>query len=69
MEKEGNVICNKACLAVKGYCQEKWIDYEVTFSKVDRLELVRIFLAYVAHKNFEVYQMDVKCAFLNRELE
>ena len=29
---------------------------------------MRIFLAYVAHKNFEVFQMDVKCAFLNGEL-
>lgn len=38
-------------------------------SPVARLEYVRIFLAYTAHKNFEVYQMDVKCAFLNGELE
>ena len=40
-----------------------------TFAPVARLESVRIFLAYVAHKNFEVFQMDVKCAFLNGELE
>ena len=33
------------------------------------LDSVRIFLAYVAHKNFEVYQMDVMCEFLNGELE
>jgi len=69
MDKEGNVIRNKARLVVKGYCQEEGIDYEETFAPVARLESVRIFLAYAAHKNFDVYQMDVKCAFLNGELE
>nr|KAJ0213192.1 hypothetical protein LSAT_V11C400185240 [Lactuca sativa] len=69
MDKEGNVIHNKARLVVKGYCQEEGIDYEETIALVARLESVRIFVAYAAHKNFEVYQMDVKCAFLNGELE
>ncbi|KAI3510740.1 hypothetical protein L1887_17874 [Cichorium endivia] len=45
------------------------IDYEETFTHVARLESVRIFLAYAAHKNFDVYQFDVKCAFLNGDLE
>ncbi|XP_052625929.1 uncharacterized protein LOC128132951 [Lactuca sativa] len=40
-----------------------------TFGPVARLESVRIFLADDVHKNFEVYQMDVKWAFLNGELE
>ena len=65
MDKEGNVIRNKARLVVKGYCQEEGIHYEETFALVARLESVRIFLAYAAHENFEIYQMDVKCAFLN----
>ncbi|KAI3515898.1 hypothetical protein L1887_14803 [Cichorium endivia] len=69
LDKEGNVIRNKARLVVKGYCQEEGIDYEETFAPVARLESVRIFLAYAAHKGFDVYQMDVKCAFLNGELE
>ncbi|KAI3791236.1 hypothetical protein L2E82_04934 [Cichorium intybus] len=69
LDKEGNVIRNKARLVVKGYCQEEGIDYEETFAPVARLESVRIFLAYAAHKCFDVYQMDVKCAFLNGELE
>ncbi|KAI3700157.1 hypothetical protein L2E82_44776 [Cichorium intybus] len=60
---------NKARLMVKGYCQEEGTDYEETFAPVARLESVRIFLAYAAHKGFDVYQMDVKCAFLNGELE
>nr|GEZ14164.1 retrovirus-related Pol polyprotein from transposon TNT 1-94 [Tanacetum cinerariifolium] len=41
------------------------IDFEESFSPVARLEAIRIFLAYVAHKNMVVYQMDVKTAFLN----
>ena len=69
MDKEGNVIRNKERLVVKGYCQEEGIDYEETFTPVARLESIRIFMAYAAHKNFEGYQMDVKCAFLNGELE
>ncbi|XP_023748406.1 uncharacterized protein LOC111896671 [Lactuca sativa] len=69
LDKEGNVIRNKARMVVKGYCQEEGVDYEENFALVARLESVWIFLAYVAHKNFEVYQMDVKCMFLNGELD
>ncbi|KAI3700454.1 hypothetical protein L2E82_45084 [Cichorium intybus] len=69
LDTEGNVVRNKARLVVKGYCQHEGIDYEETFAPVARLESVRIFLAYAAHKNIDVYQMDVKCAFLNGDLE
>ena len=64
MVKEGNVIRNKAPMFVKCYFQEEGIDYEETFALVARLESIWIFLAYTTHKNFEVYQMDVKCEFL-----
>ncbi|KAI3494512.1 hypothetical protein L1887_40761 [Cichorium endivia] len=69
LDTKGNVVRNKARLVVKGYCQQEGIDYEETFAPVARLESVRIFLAYAAHKNFDVFQMDVKCAFLNGDLE
>ena len=49
----------------KGYRQQEGIYYEETFAPVARIEAIRIFLAYAAHKNFTVYQMDVKTAFLN----
>nr|GEW05961.1 copia protein [Tanacetum cinerariifolium] len=49
----------------KGYAQEEGIDFEESFASVARLEAIRIFVAYVAHKSFPVYQMDVKTAFLN----
>ncbi|GKF17922.1 copia protein, partial [Tanacetum coccineum] len=47
------------------YRQEEGIDFEESFALVARLEAIRIFLAFVAHMNMVVYQMDVKTAFLN----
>nr|GFC69794.1 retrovirus-related Pol polyprotein from transposon TNT 1-94 [Tanacetum cinerariifolium] len=47
---------------------EEGIDFEESFAPVARLEAIRIFLAYAAHKNMVVYQMDVKTAFLNGNL-
>nr|GFC27801.1 hypothetical protein [Tanacetum cinerariifolium] len=52
----------------RGYCQEEGINFEESFAPVARLEAIRIFLAFVAHKNIVVYQMDVKTAFLNGNL-
>nr|GEV45472.1 hypothetical protein [Tanacetum cinerariifolium] len=52
----------------RGYHQEEGIDFEESFALVARLEDIRIFLAYVAHKNMVVNQMDVKSAFLNGNL-
>nr|GFA56833.1 retrovirus-related Pol polyprotein from transposon TNT 1-94 [Tanacetum cinerariifolium] len=49
--------------------QEDGIDSEESFAPVARLEAVRIFIAYAAHKSFPIYQMDVKTAFLNGPLK
>nr|GEZ78877.1 retrovirus-related Pol polyprotein from transposon TNT 1-94 [Tanacetum cinerariifolium] len=59
---------NKARLVARGYCQAKGINFEESFALVARLEAIRIFLAFAAHKNMVVYQMDVKTAFLNGNL-
>ncbi|GJT06617.1 retrovirus-related pol polyprotein from transposon TNT 1-94 [Tanacetum coccineum] len=59
------VIRNKARLVAQGCCQQEGIDYEETFAPVDRIEAIRLFLAYDAHKDFTLFQMDVKTAFLN----
>ncbi|GJW18523.1 retrovirus-related pol polyprotein from transposon TNT 1-94 [Tanacetum coccineum] len=56
---------NKARLVACGYRQEEGIDFEESFAPVARFDAIRIFLAYVAHMNMIVYQMDVKTAFLN----
>ena len=53
----------------KGYSQEEGIDYGETFAPIARLEGVRTLLAYVAHRGFKVYQMDVKSTLLNRILD
>nr|GFC22703.1 hypothetical protein [Tanacetum cinerariifolium] len=44
------------------------IDFEESFAPVARLEAIWVFLAYAAHKNMVVYQIDVKTAFLNVNL-
>ncbi|GJW71253.1 putative ribonuclease H-like domain-containing protein [Tanacetum coccineum] len=63
-DEENTVIHNKSRLVAKGYAQKKGIDFEESFAPVARLEAVRLFIAYAAHKSFIVYQMDVKTAFL-----
>ncbi|KAJ9542137.1 hypothetical protein OSB04_028643 [Centaurea solstitialis] len=68
-DENGIVTRNKARLVAKGFKQQAGIDYDETFAPVARIEAIRIFLAYAAHKNFTVYQMDVKTAFLNGELK
>nr|GEZ25899.1 putative ribonuclease H-like domain-containing protein [Tanacetum cinerariifolium] len=60
LDELGGILKNKAHLVARGYRQEEGIDFEESFAPVTRLEAIRIFLAYVAHKNMVVYQMDVK---------
>jgi hypothetical protein len=69
MDEVGKVTRNKARLVCKGHAQVEGIDYGETFSPVARMESIRLFLAYTSSKNFKVYQMDVKSAFLNGDLE
>nr|GEY03576.1 retrovirus-related Pol polyprotein from transposon TNT 1-94 [Tanacetum cinerariifolium] len=59
------ILKNKACLVAHGYHQEVGINFDESFDPVDRLDAIRIFLAYAAHMNMIVYQMDVNTAFLN----
>ena len=65
MDENGIIIRNKARLVAQGYNQQEGIDYEETFAPVARLEAIRMLLAFSCHKNFILYQMDVKSAFLN----
>nr|GEY87289.1 retrovirus-related Pol polyprotein from transposon TNT 1-94 [Tanacetum cinerariifolium] len=48
-----------------GYSQQEGIDYDETFALVARIEAMRLFFVYAAHKDFTVFQMDVKTTFLN----
>nr|GEX70516.1 retrovirus-related Pol polyprotein from transposon TNT 1-94 [Tanacetum cinerariifolium] len=63
-DEENIVIRNKSRLVANGYAQKEGVDFEESFAPVARLEAVRLFIAYVVHKSFTVYQMDVKTAFL-----
>ncbi|GJS89578.1 retrovirus-related pol polyprotein from transposon TNT 1-94 [Tanacetum coccineum] len=54
-DEDQTVIRNKARLVAKGYAQEEGIDFEESFAPVARLEAVRIFVAYAAHKSFPIY--------------
>nr|GEW89504.1 putative reverse transcriptase, RNA-dependent DNA polymerase [Tanacetum cinerariifolium] len=68
LDELGGILKNKARLVARGYRQEDEINFEESFASVARLEAIRIFLAYAAHKNMVVYQMDLKTVFLNGNL-
>ncbi|GJW14407.1 retrovirus-related pol polyprotein from transposon TNT 1-94 [Tanacetum coccineum] len=65
LDELGGTLKNKACLVARGYRQEEGINFEESFALVARLDAIRIFLAYAAHMNMNVYQIDVKTAFMN----
>ncbi|GKB50509.1 putative ribonuclease H-like domain-containing protein, partial [Tanacetum coccineum] len=68
LDELGGILKNKARLVARGYHQEEGIDFEKSIPLVARLEAIRIFLAFAAHMNMVVYQMDVKTVFLNGNL-
>ncbi|GJR20216.1 putative ribonuclease H-like domain-containing protein [Tanacetum coccineum] len=68
-DERGIVIKNKARLVAQGYTQEERIDYDEVFAPIARIEAIRLFLAYASFKDFVVYQMDVKSAFLYGKIE
>ena len=65
----GNVTVYKAWLVTKGFRQIQGVDYDETFSPVAMLKSVRILLGIAAFFNYEIWQMDVKTAFLNGNVE
>ncbi|GJU48715.1 putative ribonuclease H-like domain-containing protein [Tanacetum coccineum] len=68
-DERGIMIRNKARLVAQRYTQEEGTDYDEVFAFVARIEAIRLFLAYASFKDFVVYQMDVKSAFLYRKIE
>ncbi|GJV43943.1 retrovirus-related pol polyprotein from transposon TNT 1-94 [Tanacetum coccineum] len=69
LDEYGDVRKNNARLVAKGYRQEEGIDFEESFAPVARIEAIRIFIGNAASKNMINYQMDVKTAFLNGDLQ
>ncbi|GJY72127.1 putative ribonuclease H-like domain-containing protein, partial [Tanacetum coccineum] len=68
-DERGIVVKNKARLVAEGHTQKEGIDYDEVFAPVARIESIRLFLAYASFKDFVVYQMDVKSAFLYGRIE
>ncbi|KAJ0522562.1 putative RNA-directed DNA polymerase [Helianthus annuus] len=67
-DMDGNVQTYKARLVAKGFTQTQGVDYEETFSPVAMLKSIRILLAIATYYDYEIWQMDVKTAFLNGHL-
>ncbi|KAK1652774.1 hypothetical protein QYE76_070579 [Lolium multiflorum] len=68
-DADGNITVYKARLVAKGFRQIQGVDYDETFSPVAKLKSVRILLAIAAFFDYEIWQMDVKMAFLNGDIE
>jgi hypothetical protein len=54
-DEHGVVTINKARLVAKGYSQVEGLDFDETFSPIDRLESIHILLSYVTHHDFKLY--------------
>nr|GEW95357.1 retrotransposon protein, putative, Ty1-copia subclass [Tanacetum cinerariifolium] len=64
-DMDGNVHIYKARLVAKGFTQTLGINYKETFSPVADIRAIRILIAIAAYYDYEIWQMDVKTAFLN----
>ena len=65
----GSVERHKAWLVPKGFFQVEGIDYNETFSLVEKMNSIQLVLSLAASYKWEVHQMDVKCAFLHEDLQ
>ena len=64
-DKDGEIIQNKSRLVAQGYTQMEGVNFDEFFALVARLKSIRILMSIACTMNFKLYQMDVKCAFLN----
>ena len=65
IDEDGEIIWNKSQLVAQGYTQVEGVDFDESFTPVTRLESICILMSIACTMNFKLYQMDVKCAFLN----
>jgi hypothetical protein len=67
-DADGNVHIYKARLVAKGFRHIQGVDYDETFSPIAMLKSIRILLAIATNYDYEIWQMDIKTAFLNGNL-
>ena len=64
-DEDGEIIQNKSRLVAQGYTQAEGVDFDESFAPVASLKSICILMSIACTVNFKLYQMDVKCAFLN----
>ena len=69
LKPDGQVAKYKARLVARGFLQRQGLDYNEVFAPVARMETIRLIIAIASWKSWKMFQLDVKSAFLNGELE
>ena len=67
-DMDDKVQTYKARLVVKGYRQRHGVDYDETFSPIAMIKSIRIMIAIDAYFDYEIWEMDVKTTFFNKNL-
>ena len=67
-DENDKIVRNKARLVAKGYNQEEGLHFEETIAHVASLERIRMLLSFESFSHINLFQMDVKCTFLNSYL-
>ncbi|PNX70402.1 copia-type polyprotein, partial [Trifolium pratense] len=62
--EKGEIDKYKARLVAKGYTQKHGIDYKEVFAPVARWDTIRAIIAFAANKGWNIFQLNVKSAFL-----
>nr|GFC75133.1 retrotransposon protein, putative, Ty1-copia subclass [Tanacetum cinerariifolium] len=68
-DMDGSVHTYKDRLVAKGFIQTYGVDYEETFAPVADIRAIRILIAIAAFYDYQIWQMDIKTAFLNGYLD
>jgi hypothetical protein len=68
-DENGVVTRNKGWLVVQSFTQVEGLDFGETYAPVVRLESIRILISYATNHDFNLYQMDIKSAFLTGPLQ